>query len=73
MKEVDPRIAELEQLAHEEGIVLPMAPSLIVGMEDRGYVVDLVSGELTKIEQLAAPKPTIHAKAVAYLLSDISL
>jgi hypothetical protein len=70
MKEVDPRIAELEQLAHEEGLVLPMAPSLIVGMEDRGYVVDLITGAVFRpvVGVLIA-----NARAVAYPLSDISL
>lgn len=42
----DERIAELLELAEEEGITLPMTPEEIVAEEDKGNVVDLVTGEV---------------------------
>ncbi len=38
------RIAELEQLAAEEGIALPWPAAVIAAMEERGQYVDLTSG-----------------------------
>jgi hypothetical protein len=38
------RIAEIEQLAAEEGITLPWPADVIAAMEERGQYVDLVSG-----------------------------
>jgi len=43
-KQSDPRIIELQDLAREEGIVLPMPVDLIVYFERHGRIVDLCSG-----------------------------
>ena len=42
----DPRIAELTELAVNEGITLPLPVSLILWFEDRGCVVDLLTGSV---------------------------
>ena len=63
----DPRINELLELAASEGFTLPLSPSLIISMEDRGYIVDLITGA---ISQPVVELPTIHAQAVTYLLAD---
>jgi len=42
----DTRVAELEALAIEECLRLPMAADLIAFFERHGYIVDLVSGEV---------------------------
>ena len=62
----DPRIAELEGLAREEGFTLPMPASRIVELEDRGYVIDLETGVV-----LGAVKvmPTPSGRAVSHLLA----
>jgi hypothetical protein len=64
----DPRITELEELAAAEGIMLPMPAQMIVWLENRGYVVDLITGR--------APRPTVgtptpSGKAVCHLLRDV--
>lgn len=41
------RIAELEAWAAEEGIRLPMSAAMIIGMEDTGATVDLMTGAIT--------------------------
>ena len=61
----DPRIAELEALAREEQIELPCAPAIIIWLEDKGYVVDLVNGV---VYRAVTATPTGPAKAVNYLL-----
>lgn len=63
----DPRIQELETLAREEGIRLPMAPMLICWFEDRGLVVDLHTGLAWRTER--SGMPTRNAKAICYLLA----
>ena len=62
----DQRIAELEELAREEGIELPLPAHMIVAYERSGYIVDLCSGMIYKSVTVA---PSAHAKAVSYLLS----
>jgi hypothetical protein len=42
----DNRIAELLQLAEEEGLVLPYPPETIIAFEDQGAVVDLTTGAI---------------------------
>lgn len=42
------RIAEIEAFAAEEGIRLPWPADVIAAMEERGDVVDLVTGMVTK-------------------------
>lgn len=65
---IDPRIAELEALATEEGIVLPMPIETILWFEDRGKLVDLATGA---VYDIVAVQPTQHAKSVAYLLAEV--
>ena len=42
----DIRIQELLDMAAQEGFTLAMDPADICQLEDAGYVVDLVSGEI---------------------------
>lgn len=64
---MDKRIEELEALAEEEGIVLPMTPEEIVQEEDKGNVVDLITGEVIQggadlyidSEALETPEPIL--------------
>lgn len=65
---LDPRITELETLAREEGITLPMPPAKIVELENRGYVVDLTTGVV--LGAITA-EPTPSGSAVCYLLADV--
>lgn len=44
MSMMDKRITELKELAAAEGITLPYPPEVIIGLEDRGKYVDLVTG-----------------------------
>jgi hypothetical protein len=68
MTNQDPRIAELEQLAREEGITLPLPADYIVWLERRGRIVCLMTGQVfTSI----SATPTPSAKAVTYLLSSL--
>lgn len=60
----DPRVAELEALATEEGIVLPMAADMIAFFERQGYVIDLVTGEA--IKSVTVELSPYH-KALTYL------
>ena len=61
----DPRIAELLDLAREEGITLPYPAHYICWLEDKGRIVDLVTG---KVYNGIVATPTSSARAVAYLL-----
>jgi hypothetical protein len=45
---IDPRIAELEAFARENGLTLPLPADMIVFFEDRQLIVDLESGEVYK-------------------------
>jgi hypothetical protein len=65
----DPRIDELQALAREERLTLPYPIALIIWFEDRGYVVDLASGT---VYNAIVATPTVHARAVAYLLSHLT-
>jgi hypothetical protein len=62
----DPRITKLEELAESEGLQLPMAPQLIVWLEERGYVVCLHSG---KASRPTVGLPTASGRAVSHLLA----
>jgi hypothetical protein len=64
----DPRVNELLKFAASEGINLPILPSLILWFEDRGCVVDLVTGKATR-PAVGTPTPTGYA--VAYLLREV--
>lgn len=63
----DPRIAELHALATSEGIRLPMPVEMILWFENRGCVVDLQTGKVTRTP-IATPTPS--GKAVAHLLAE---
>jgi hypothetical protein len=63
----DPRAKELLQLAASEGIALPMPVELILWFEDRGAVVDLVTG-VTSTPVGGVPTPS--GRAVNYLLQN---
>jgi len=63
----DPRVAELEALA-ADGLLLPMPASMIVWFEDRGKLVDLVTG---MVYDTVAVTPTTQAKAVLHLLVEV--
>ena len=63
----DPRVAELLELV-ADGVKLPMPPSMIVWFEDRGKLVDLVTGE---VYDTVAVQTTSQAQAVAYLLCEV--
>lgn len=67
MRAIDPRITELQALARDEGIQLPAHAELIVWLEDRGYVVDVTTGQAVKLSDAI---PTASGLAVAYLLGD---
>lgn len=41
---MDKRIRELLDLVEAEGITLPYPPAVIVGLEERGKYVDLITG-----------------------------
>ncbi len=60
----DPRIAELEALALEEGFPLPMTAERIVSLESHGYIVDLHNGEICGA---VAVTVSPHAQALCYL------
>lgn len=45
------RIAELEQLAREEGITLPMGAATIARHESHGRYVDLTTGSIGDAEE----------------------
>jgi hypothetical protein len=49
---VDSRLAELLTWRRETGNELPMAADLILWLEDRGFVVDLLSGCTERLEPL---------------------
>jgi hypothetical protein len=51
---VDSRLAELLTWRRETGNELPMAADLILWLEDRGFVVDLLTGCTERLEPLQA-------------------
>lgn len=61
---VDPRIAELEELARN-GAELPYSPAKIVQLEDAGMVVDLDTGA---IEIPIGLTPTAFGETIAHLM-----
>lgn len=60
----DTRVVELEELAREEGIKLPMAADMIAFFESQGYVVDLQTGEAIKNVSVDLSP---HHKALSHL------
>jgi len=67
VRAIDPRVTELQELAKSEGIQLPMHAEQIVLLEERGYVVDMTTGDAVKLTDAI---PTASGLAVAYLLGD---
>lgn len=64
--DVDPRLAELAAWAVEAGRPLPMPAAAIIAQEDRGNLVDLLTGKvLAGGSSRATPTPT--AKAILHL------
>lgn len=61
------RIADLEAFAAEEGITLPWPADVIAAMEERGDVVDLVTGMVeqngaeTRVEATVIGEATVVA------------
>jgi hypothetical protein len=64
--QIDSRIAELEALAREEGLDLPYSPNVIIALEDRGSIVDLVTGQ---VYSAVTVTPTRHTQALNHLLN----
>lgn len=64
----DNHYAELEALAREEGIKLPMPIEMIIYFERQGKIVDLETG---KVYDAITVEPTASGKAVAYLLAGV--
>lgn len=62
------RVQELRDFEREEGVVLPMFPADILALEDRGYTVDLETGQVY-VNVTVAPTPS--AQAVCYLLASV--
>lgn len=67
MRTIDPRVTELVAFAKAEGIKLPLHAELIVWLEERGCVVDLVTGHAT-LPHVGTPTPS--GRAVSYLWRD---
>jgi hypothetical protein len=63
----DPRVQELLDVAASENITLPYPAHYICWLEDRGRVVDLVTG---KVYCAIVATPTPSGRAVAHLLRD---
>jgi len=49
---VDMRLAELLQWQLEEGRRLPLFADIIIWLENHGYVVDLITGEVSQLDPL---------------------
>jgi hypothetical protein len=63
----DKRIEEIEELAQVEGIPLPMPARMVVWFEDRGCIVDLITGIASRPESFT---PTPMGRTIAHLLAD---
>jgi hypothetical protein len=59
------RIIELEALAAEEGIRLPWPADVIAGVEEKGHLVDLVTGALVLGGSAQRVSLTVVGEAVA--------
>jgi len=68
----DTRVAELQALAIEEGLRLPMAADLISFFERHGYVVDLTTGEVHHNVAVAL-SPNAMALCHLYGMNDADL
>jgi hypothetical protein len=51
----DPRITELLDLVASEGIPLAITPETVCAIEDTGWVIDLVTGQMSRVEGLHLP------------------
>ena len=61
----DMRITELLDLAAKEGITLPYAPDVIIGLEDRGHYVDLTTGMVGDSNETVSLTPIGEAELIA--------
>ena len=76
-RHIDPRTAELQELAREEGFKLPISVELIIWFESHNCIVDLVTGKATRPTR-EENDTTVYAhtpsgKAVNHLLSDAQI
>lgn len=62
------RIADLEELATEEGITLPWPASVIAALEEQGHVVDLVTGLVVQGGAEQRVSLTVVGEATAIVL-----
>ena len=62
----DPRVGELLALEAETGVALPYPATVIVQLEDSGYIVDIDTGDV--LSSVTA-QPTVFGEAIAHLLA----
>ena len=62
----DPRVGELLALEAEVGRPLPYPATVIVQLEDSGYIVDIDTGDV--LSSVTA-QPTVFGEAIAHLLA----
>jgi hypothetical protein len=67
--QTDPRVQELLDLARAENIRLPYPIDMIIFLEKRGRIVDLVTGA---VYNAIVATPTPQARAVCHLLSEVT-
>lgn len=65
---LEARLAELRQWEREEGRGLPLLPAHIIRLEDQGWIVDLVTGEIVGRADDAPFVPTEAAEALVAAL-----
>ena len=61
----DPRVGELLAL-EASGVRLPYPATVIVELEDNGYIVEIDTGEVLSAVTV---KPTVFGEAIAHLLA----
>lgn len=62
----DPRVGELLAL-EASGVRLPYPATVIVELEDNGYIVDIDTGAVLSAVKV---KPTVFGEAIAHLLTQ---
>ncbi len=65
------RIQELVTLAKNEGIKLPYSPEVIVGLEDKGFYVDLNTGLCGSDQETFSVTVIGEAEIIAALKGDL--
>lgn len=66
----DSRIQELLTLAAEEGIALPYSPEVIIGLEDKGKYVDLITGLIGDADERISLTVLGEAVAVVNMVDE---